>query len=122
MKTTTSFAKLNGKVVHGEAHIQPGVNNWIGICITGDEQFIKKLGSQDSVIVEYKGLFNCGEKYTNGKGKAKVLHITRDSPSNKLIINIEGIEEPELEKKLEKKLKFSYNKNLPVDLKSLKKR
>lgn len=102
MITSTSIAKINGIVVHGQAHIQPGINNWIGICITDNEQFTKELESQDIVIVDYEGFFNNGEGCTNGKGKAKVLYIKRDSLSNKLVINIERIEEPELEKKPEK--------------------
>lgn len=122
MNTSMPVAKINGKVVHGQAHMQPGINNWIGICVTGNEQIIQDFQDQESVVVEFEGLFNCGEDCINGKGKAKVLHISRSAQTDKLTINIEGIEKPKLEKEPKKELKFSYNENLPVDLKSFKKR
>lgn len=121
MKITLPVAKINGQLVHGQAHIQPGSNHWIGVCIIKNNLIDDNPENRKFLTIDYEGPFNCGEECINGKGKAKVLHISSRAKKNRLIINIEGIEDPQLEKKLETKLTFSYNENLPVDLESHKK-
>src|SRR5690625_1811000 len=122
MKTTWPAAKIKGKVAYGLAHIQPRINEWIGVCIIPSSLLGGDPESWKSAIIEYEGLFNSEEERTNGKGKAKILHFTAAEQENQFIINIEGIGKPELEKRLVKKLTFSYDENLPVNINPAKKR
>lgn len=118
MSITLPAAKINGKLAHGQAHIQPGVNNWIGVCIISDSLIAKGPEKLETFVIEYEGPFNCGEECINGKGKATILYTSPTREKDQVIITIEGIGEPKLEKKLKKELRFSYNENLPVYLKT----
>lgn len=114
MDITLPAAKINGNVVHGQAHIQPGINNWIGVCIIPDRLLEINDEQWKSVVLDYEGIFNCGKESINGKSKAKILHISPDISKDNLVITLEGIEEPELDRKIGKDLRFGYNENLPV--------
>lgn len=114
MKTSLPIAKINGRIVHGQAHIQPGVNNWIGVCIADKSLLDYDSVNLESVIVEYEGPFNCRKFDTNGKGKAKILSISQALKNNHVTITFEGIDKPELERKLIKDLCHSYDENLPA--------
>lgn len=114
METSLPVAKINGKVTRGQAHVQPGVNNWIGVCMVTEDLLDKNIEDWSSKIIEYEGPFNCRKYNTNGKGKAKILSVSKIPHKNELIITFEGIEKPQLEKSLKRRLKFSYNENLPV--------
>lgn len=122
MEITLPIVKVNGKTGRGQAHIQPGVNNWIGVCVVSDHLVPRRTIKDKAVTVEFEGPFNCGEECINGKGKAKVLHISPSKQKNRVIITIEGVGEPLLEKRWKKELRFSYDENLPVYLNPRKKR
>lgn len=121
MDITLPMVKVNGKTARGQAHIQPGINNWIGVCIVSSHLLNARSLKEKSVVIDYEGPFNCGEECMPGKGKAKVLHISPFKQKNQVIITVEGIEEPQIKKKWSKELTFSYNENLPVNLKTHKK-
>lgn len=122
MAITLPTAKINGKLAYGQAHMQPGINNWIGVCIISNRLLAKGPEKLKAFVIEYEGPFNCGEECINGKGKATVLHTTPTQEKDHTIITIEGIEEPQLEKGLKKELRFSYDENLPVYFKTRRKR
>ncbi|WP_372636471.1 hypothetical protein [Fodinibius sp.] len=122
MDITLPIVKVNGKSARGQAHIQPGVNNWIGVCVVRNHLLPQHNLKDKGFTVEFEGPFNSGEECINGKGKAKVLHVSPSKQKNRVIITIEGVGEPLLEKKLKKELRFSYDENLPVYLNSYKKR
>lgn len=106
-------SKINGKKVKGQGHLQPGKNNWIGVFEVAPDLLTNDINSWKSTIIEYEGLFTCGEKCTVGKGKGKIIHICTGSSKNEVIINIEGTERPKLENKsLENSLRFGYNEHL----------
>lgn len=114
METSLPVAKINGNVTRGQAHIQPGVNKWIGVCIVSEDLLDKNIDNWASIIVDYEGPFNCRKHQTHGKGKAKILCVSNIPRKDELIITFEGIEEPNLKKGLKERLKFSYDENLPV--------
>lgn len=114
MKPSLPVAKINGIAVNGQAHIQPGVNNWIGVCIVEENILDIDFEKPESIVIEYEGTFNCRKFQTKGKGKAKVLAVTPVPQANKITITFEGINEPELERDLKKDLSHSYDENLPA--------
>lgn len=114
MKSSLPVAKINGNVVQGQAHIQPGVNNWIGVCIIDEGLLDYDSENLESIIINYEGPFNCRTFTTKGNGKAKILAVSPAVQSDQVTITFEGVEEPELQKELQKGLCHSYNSNLPV--------
>ena len=114
MKSSLPIAKINGNVVHGQAHIQPGINKWIGVCNINRDVLEYDSDNLGSIIIDYEGPFNCRSFHTKGRGKAKVLAISDAAQSDQITITFEGVEEPELQKELKKDLCHSYNENLPV--------
>lgn len=125
MKSSLPIAKINGRIVHGQAHIQPGVNSWIGVCIVDKNLLDYDLVYMESAIIEYEGPFNCRTFDTNGKGKAKILSVSQALENNHVTITFEGVDKPELERRLTKDLCHSYDENLPAyinDFQTLEKR
>lgn len=114
MKSSLPVAKINGNIVHGQAHIQPGVNRWIGVCIIDEELLDYNPENLESVIIDYEGPFNCRKFQTSGKGKAKLLAVSPAIQKNKVTITFEGVEKAQLERQLVKDLCHSYDENLPV--------
>lgn len=114
METSLPIAKINGNIARGQAHIQPGVNSWIGVCIVLDDFFKTEPEELSSTVINYEGPFNCRKYQTTGKGKAKILSISKMPQKNQLIITFEGVGEPKLKRRLKQKLKFSYDENLPL--------
>jgi hypothetical protein len=114
MNFSLPIAKINGKTVRGQAHIQPGVNSWIGICVINNHLLKGDLKELEYLTIEYEGPFNCRKFHTRGKGKARILAVSQAITKNQVTITFEGIDEPKLEKRLKKDLKHSYNENLPV--------
>ena len=122
MKVKIDKAKINGIKVEGRGHLQPGINNWIGIFVVGDDLLEDDSRQWPSVVVDYEGPLNCEEECTNGKGKAKIIHVRPHSESNKFMISIQGIDKPILDKQIDKNAQFHYNSNLPpVEAFSIKK-
>lgn len=125
MKSSLPIAKINGRIVHGQAHMQPGVNSWIGVCVLDAELLDYNPKKMESAIIEYEGPFNCRTFDTNGKGKARILSVSQSPKNNHVTITFEGVDIPELERKLTKDLCHSYDENLPAyvnDFKTLEKR
>jgi hypothetical protein len=116
MESSSQKAKINGIIVDGQAHIQPGANNWIGIFIVSLPLFVKIQNSQESVI-DYEGPFNCGEECVHGNGKGKIIYSCSVDSKDEMKINIQGLEKPNLEREV-KQIRFNYNKNLPTNFKS----
>lgn len=114
MNPNILIAKINGKMVQGQAHIQPGVNDWIGVFTVPDNLLGSNPETWKTLTVEYEGPFNCRKECINGKGKARIIYTRPSKIKGKLIVNLQGIEKPQLEKDLEQNLRFSYNENLPV--------
>lgn len=114
MKSSLPVAKINGIAVHGQAHIQPGINSWIGVCVMEENVWNVDHEKPESLIIEFEGSFNCRKFQTKGKGKAKVLAVTPSTRDNKITITFEGIDKPELERELKKDLSHSYDENLPA--------
>lgn len=116
METSLPTAKINDNIVYGQAHIQPGINNWIGVCITREDLLEDDPENWASTIIKYEGVFNCKKHQTVGTAEAKILSVTATPQINHLAITFEGVEDPELKKGLQQELKFSYDENLPVYL------
>lgn len=116
MKSSTQTAKINGENVEGLAHIQPGVNKWIGIFEVSDTLAAEIQKSKAPCVIDYEGPFNCGKECVKGFGKAKVIYYSPTGSEGKIKISIEGLDEPQLEKEV-KPIKFSYNENLPPNTK-----
>lgn len=113
MQSTLIESKINGKKVKGQGHLQPKANNWIGVFEVAPDLLDGDSKDWKSEVVNYEGIFTCEEKGTVGKGRGKIIHVHLDHSSNKVIINIEGIEQPKLENKsLEDSLQIGYNENL----------
>lgn len=117
MKTSTPIpksrlGKINGKeILHGEGHIQPNINQWIGIFLVKKDLLNSEPEQWVSTIISYEGSFNCREKYVDGKSRGKIIHVRPGDKEDEFFINVEGTEEPQLEDEL-KPLRFSYNGNL----------
>ena len=110
-----NYSKINNKRVEGEGHLQPGDNQWIGVFNVAEDLLQGEPSSWKSKVIEYEGPFDCRYEHINGKGKGQISHIRYDRKKRKVIINVEGIEAPKLERRLKKELRHHYNTNLPLD-------
>lgn len=114
MESPTQTAKINGIIVEGQAHIQPGINKWIGVFIITDALFTTIQNGDEPSIIVYEGPFKCGKECVGGTGKAKIIYSQPGGLKGKIKINVEGIDKPHLEKEVEP-IKHSYNENLPTN-------
>lgn len=113
MKSESTGAKINNKnVLDGKGHLQPGINNWIGVFLVRNDLLEGDPEQWASHVIEYEGPFNCRSKHINGKGRAKIIHIRPGDQKSQVFINVEGIGEPELEEEPATPIRFSYNANL----------
>jgi len=114
MRVADSRPKINNISVDGEGHLQPEPNPWIGIFKV-DPNFLDG-GPKDweSAVVYYEGPFNARREYINGRGKAKIIHARWDEGTPKIVINVEGVEAPELDKELKHKIRERYTPNWPA--------
>lgn len=104
-------AMINGKRVQGHGHLQPGINQWIGVfevpinLLEGQPKKWKKL------VIEYEGPFDSKIGSTSGHGKAKIMHV-RENKRGEPIISVQGVGKPILLDDLDGKIKYDYNGNL----------
>lgn len=105
---------INGRKVSGEGHLQPRGNPWIGVFVVPDNLFQDEPDKWVSQIVEYEGPFDCKHECIHGRGKAKIIFISRECEKGKIIINTEGEGQPELQKELQKSIRGGYSSNLAV--------
>lgn len=114
MENTKNKAFINGREVSGEGHLQPRGNSWIGVFVVPDNLFQDEPDKWVSQIVEYEGPFDCKHECIHGRGKAKIIFISRKCEKGKVIINTEGEGQPELQKEMQKLIRGGYSSNLAV--------
>lgn len=116
MESSAKSAKINGEIVEGQAHIQPGINRWIGVFTITDTLLTNIQNSKEPSTIDYEGPFNCGKECVNGTGKAKIIYTHPEVLKGKIKINVEGLDKPRLEREVEP-IRYSYNENLPTNTK-----
>lgn len=111
MESIPYIPKINGKQVDGQAHLQPGINHWIGIFEVAKDLLDDHFEDWKSAIIEYEGPFHCRKECTYGKGKAKIMYVHPEDEKH-IRIHVRGTGEPELEKAISENRQHRYNVNL----------
>lgn len=104
-------AKINGIRVQGHGHLQPGVNQWIGIFEVPANLLEDEPEKWIKIVVKYEGPFDSKIGSTTGQGKAKIIHVKK-TPKGEITISLQGIGKPKLLNDLDSKIKYGYNGNL----------
>lgn len=106
--------KINQKMVEGLGHLQPAPNPWIGVFNVNEDLLEGDPADWKLQVVRYEGPFDCRHECIDGSGEAEIIHVRCSETGKKVIVTIEGVGEPVLEKKLKRKIRFKYNSNLPI--------